>query len=60
MEMHGDLNKYFKIENVNVVEEINYDFGITVSPTKNYLEVNFMYNEGIYDSLLIKNLTKHF
>ncbi|MEP6804629.1 MAG: amino acid adenylation domain-containing protein, partial [Flavobacterium sp.] len=48
------------LEEVNVFEQTNYDFHITISTSLSSLEVEFKYNSEVFDQDLIKNLVSHF
>ena len=48
------------IEGVDFVDQSNYNFDITIMPSKSSLKLFFRYNSSIFDATIIQNLTCHF
>ncbi|MFP7658509.1 condensation domain-containing protein, partial [Chryseobacterium proteolyticum] len=58
--LYGQREEKIIIEEINVFEQTNYDFNVTIIPSVQELKVEFKYNSNIFDSELIQNLLSHF
>ncbi|MEN2401847.1 amino acid adenylation domain-containing protein [Flavobacterium sp. MC2016-06] len=58
--LYGQKEEKITVEGINVFEQTNYDFNVTVMPYESELKVEFKYDSNTFDSELILNLISHF
>ncbi|SHL03955.1 non-ribosomal peptide synthetase [Flavobacterium chilense] len=58
--LYGQKEEKITVEGINVFEQTNYDFNVTVMPYESELKVEFKYDSSTFDSELILNLISHF
>lgn len=58
--IYGEQRQGITIDKVDFVDQSNYNFDITIMPSKTALKLLFRYNSEVFDSRIIQNLTTHF
>ncbi|MFC0781255.1 condensation domain-containing protein, partial [Flavobacterium sp. HJSW_4] len=55
-----ETDNKINIENINVFDELNYNFAITVKPSESSLGIEFRFDSNLFDIESIKKIKTHF